>query len=71
MKLAILDKGVFWLTGVVLQFIITPAMNPLLRIVIVKTIAKIEVLFRTVDFFAFEFITPNQFPINGVGLECD
>ncbi len=65
---AVLDERVVRLAGVVLQFVVAPAADPLVRLVVVEPVADVEVPLGPVDRLAVELVAPDQFPAVRRGL---
>ena len=61
-KHAVLDEGVLRLAGVVLQFVVAPAADPLVRVVVEEAVADVEVPLRPVDLLAVELVGPDLLP---------
>src|SRR5262249_52207409 len=57
-----LDERVVRLSGVVLQLVVAPAADPLVRVVVVKPVPGVEVPFCPVNVLAVELVAPGQLP---------
>ena len=66
MEHAVLDEGVVRLAGVVLEFVVAPAGDPRVGVVVVEAVADVEVPLGPVDFLAVELVAPDQLPLVGV-----
>jgi hypothetical protein len=58
----VFDECVVRFLGVVLQLVIAPTANPLVRVVVVESVTDVEVPVRAIDIFPIEFVVPNQSP---------
>ena len=62
-QIAVFDRYIFWLAGVILQLLVAPALNPGVGLVVEKTVANVEVPFGRVDLVTVKLVAPNQLPL--------